>query len=114
MIPEDQRRLVENAREGESKSSREFLDFLRKTGVSDLSTFLESVDQSDYSLRDWIDAMQAFDRWLAGRDVRERPFDAMTGYITCCTMTNPVSVQIPELQAVVIQNLEQYGFEAVS
>lgn len=78
-----------------------------------LGDFLAAVDDSDYSLADWVDALLAFDRWLAAHGTAARPFASMTGYLDCCAAAAPRTVGVlPALQALLLRNLEEYGFDA--
>lgn len=72
----------------------------------------EQVDQSDYSLPDWIKAILSFDEWLSRQDVTERPTANMIGYIHCCTMTAPDTLTLPDLSRLTREMLEQHGFDA--
>ena len=58
-----------------------------------IDKLLEYVDDSDYSLTDWL--------------------SAMIGYIHCSTMGAPQTLTAPELSRVVLENLDEWGFDAV-
>ncbi len=78
----------------------------------DLDTFLSSIDDSDYSLDDWIAALTGFDTWLTAQNNVKRPFNAMVGYVSCCTITNSAKIALPPLNTIVSQSLIKYGFDA--
>lgn len=93
--------------------ARDFDDFLKITPEFDEDVLFEKVDESDYSLADWAEALVVFDRWLSGNGVSGRPFGAMVGYIHCCTMMNAPQISLPSLKVIVHQSLTEYGFEEV-
>ena len=80
----------------------------------DLDILLEEIDSSDYSAVDWVEALVEFDRWLETRQVGERPFPQMVGYVHCCTLTTAPQISLPPLKVIVSQSLTDFGFEAVS
>jgi len=96
---------------GSNQPSR-FFDLLSRAADNDLDPFLEEVDQSDYSLSDWVDAMITFDDYLSTQNVEARPFATMTGYVRCCTEMNAPQISLPILKVIVYQSLTKYGFDA--
>jgi len=81
---------------------------------SQRETLYDHVDESSYSLDDWQNALEAFDRWLEQHSITARPVDAMLGYLHCCTMTNAETLPSPDLSATLIDMLDQYGFDAAN
>ena len=79
--------------------------------VTDFPGWLEQMDDSAFSLEDWTEALLAFDDWLTGRSVTERPVDCMIGYIHCCTLTMAETLSPPNLAGLTREMLERYGFE---
>lgn len=77
-----------------------------------LETLYDNVDESDYSLQDWQDALATFDRWLEQHEIAIRPIDAMLGYLHCCTMTLAETLPPPDLSATLVDMLDQHGFDA--
>lgn len=77
-----------------------------------LEPWFETVDNSPYPLRDWLRALAAFDRWLAGEGVPARPVAAMLGYLECCTLTLAPTLPLPALDSLLAENLERHGFDA--
>ena len=77
-----------------------------------VSAFLDDVDDSHYSLFDWLEALLRFDSWLSAKEIEARPLAAMIGYIHCCTMTSAETLAPPELAKLVEENLNQWGFDA--
>lgn len=90
---------------------------LAGTGADELSPildeFCQDVDQSDYSLGDWILALLALDRWLEERGIDQRPLKSMAGYIHCCTSTLTGTLPAPDLARLTRDMLDQHGFDAV-
>lgn len=78
-----------------------------------LENLYEQVDQSDFSLADWINALLGFDQWLNEQKITARPVETMIGYIHCCTLTMPDTLAPPDLAQLTIEMLEQHGFDAV-
>ena len=85
----------------------------RNTGkeLPDINVFHTSIDDSDYSMSDWVEALVCFDDWLTTQKVTERPIGIMIGYIKCCTMGNATKVSLPSLQSIVIKSLTEFGFD---
>lgn len=105
---------IEQTIDADPGLAREFRVFLKNTPQFKEEELFEKVDESDYSLRDWAEALVVFDRWLTVERARERPFTAMLGYIHCCTMANTPQIGLASLKVIVDQSLTEYGFEEVS
>ena len=91
-----------------------FVLLLGRGEAGGLDELLDAVDDSDYSLVDWIEAFLAFDEWLEGKGEERRPLSEMRGYIHCCTFTNSPHLSSPVLKVIVIKALTEFGFDAVS
>ncbi len=78
-----------------------------------LDEFCQDVDQSDYSLEDWILALLTIDQWLEESGSDQRPLKSMAGYIHCCTYTLTGPLPTPDLARLTREMLDQYGFDAV-
>ena len=76
----------------------------------DRAVLLDSVDESDYSLDDWIEALGAFEGWLEERGEERRPFRQIVGYIDCCTLMTSPGVSLGNLKVIVYQALTDFGF----
>ncbi len=72
---------------------------------------LEAVDNSPYSLGDWLEAIAAFETWLKGRGERRRPWRDIVGYIHCCTLMESPGIPLGKLNIIVNQALIEFGFE---
>lgn len=97
----------------EEAESVRFAQLLAKVEEAAISELLGQIDESDYSPTDWAKALLRFDSWLAEQGVEARPFREMVGYLHCCTLGNAKEIALPELEAVLFQCLESFGFEAV-
>lgn len=78
----------------------------------DLPAWFEQVDESSFSLADWVEALLAFDGWLSDERVETRPVESMIGYIHCCTLTMAETLSPPNLASLTREMLEQHGFDA--
>ena len=103
--------VVEKALIDDQSSLNNFDKFLKKCPQSDLARLFEEVDQTDYSLADWIAALLEFDRWMDEKHISNRPFRQMLGYINCCTQINPPNVSLASLKVVVYEALTDFGFD---
>ncbi len=88
-------------------------DSLAAWSEEDRAAFLEAVDASDYSLADWIEALAAFDLWLAGRGETRRPWRGIVGYIHCCTFQASPGIALGNLKVIVHQSLIEFGFHFI-
>jgi hypothetical protein len=105
--------LVENAVGADPSALAAFARLLDRGEVGGFDGLLAAVDDSDYSLADWIDALAAFDEWLEKKGEKRRPLREMCGYIHCCTFTNTPQLSLPFLKVIVIKALTEFGFDAV-
>ncbi len=87
---------------------------LEETDSETIDSLLDEVDQSDYSMVDWAEAIVEFDQWLAKEKVIPRPLPEMLSYIHCCTLTNAPGIPLGSLKVIVYQSLTTFGFVAVS
>lgn len=94
----------------------EFTDLLSRnteTASPDLDVFHAAIDDSDYSMADWVEALVGFDKWLTSQKIIERPFTIMIGYVNCCTIGNATRVSLPSLKTIVVKSLREFGFDGV-
>jgi len=101
-------------RDSEAPFPEALLDLLGRNSRGPLphsDEFYQAVDDSDYSLIDWTEALLEFDRWLESRKIMERPFQSMVSYVHCCTRLNPAGVRLPDLKTIVCQALGEFGFD---
>ena len=79
-----------------------------------LDGLYDQVDQSEFALADWIDALLSFDQWLVEQKKTTRPVAAMIDYIHCCTLTLSDTLAPPNLARITGEMLEQHGFDATA
>ena len=103
--------VIEKAFINDKTSLNDFQKFLKKCPGSDLAVLFEAVDETDYSLADWIAALLEFDRWMDEEGTSNRPFRQMLGYINCCTQINPPNVSLASLKVIVNEALTGFGFD---
>ncbi|MGJ8641082.1 MAG: hypothetical protein ACSHYA_16955 [Opitutaceae bacterium] len=72
--------------------------------------FLELVDQSDFSLRDWVEAMRVIGQWLDGRGLRME-FGDQVGYVSCASASAGAGANLAYLPGLVDEMLTTYGCE---
>lgn len=93
------------------------MDLISKVEGKELPAIYEQlfsqVDQSDFSLHDWIVALLKFDDWLNKNNISFRPLANMISYIRCCTLSLSDSLPPPDLSALTLKLLDQFGFDAV-
>ena len=79
-------------------------------GHQAIENLFKSVDDSPYSLHEWIDAVQLFSEWLEERD-RESPWPTMLGYLRCCS-ESPENKDIKNnLVTLLSDMLKAHGYE---
>jgi hypothetical protein len=71
-----------------------------------------AVDESDYSLDDWLEALGSFCAWLEEGGESRRPWREMTGYIHCCTRMAAPGIALANLKVIVFQALTEFGFQS--
>ncbi len=84
----------------------------REATQADYEELSSAIDESDYGLADWLEALISFEHWLQARAVLHRPFSSIIGYIHCCTLMNAKLVITPSLNIIVNKALIDYGFDA--
>lgn len=71
---------------------------------------LEGVDESPYSLRDWIEALRKVEHWLCARNMTMELGD-LIGYVSCATASAGAGANLTHLPSLVEEMLEAYGCE---
>jgi len=105
---------VEAALAGDEALVRSLASLLERASDADPSRFAGFVDSSDHSPRDWVEALAAFDAWLAAKGASQRPFEAMCGYLHCCASLNPATIPTASLKVIAIEALTEFGFDVLS
>ena len=80
---------------------------------ADRDYLLEVVDESDYSMADWLEALGAFCSWLEDQGESRRPWREMTGYLCCCTQMASPGIALGNLKILVLQALSEFGFQSI-
>ncbi len=80
--------------------------------AEDREALLAAVDDSDYSLDDWLEALGTFCAWLDGQGESRRPWRNMTGYVHCCTLMAAPGIALGNLKVIVFQALTEFGFQS--
>ena len=70
----------------------------------------QEVDESDFSLTDWVDSLAMLYRWLDQKGLVLSPRDSI-GYISCAAKSVENSSSLSHLPSLVHDFLEQYGCE---
>ena len=84
---------------------------LERWSAEERESLLTAVDESDYSLADWLEALGAFDAWLSARGEARRPWREIVGYIHCCTQMASPGIALGTLKVIVFQALTEFGFQ---
>jgi hypothetical protein len=71
---------------------------------------LEAVDESPYSLRQWVDAFVVLGQWLDARNSRAS-FQDQLGYLGCACEAAGAGANLTPLSVVVSEMLDDYGFD---
>jgi hypothetical protein len=81
------------------------------TGADDLQlALLEEVDESDFSLCDWMEALLVLNQWLEERSLK-LPISDNVGYVSCAVASAGTGANLSHLPSLVADLLEQYGCE---
>jgi hypothetical protein len=70
---------------------------------------LQEVDQSPYSMGDWIDTIDRFHNWLSDRE-RKVDFLAMLNYLDCCAASSEATEGGQKFSEVLDFMLQVFGY----
>jgi len=87
-----------------------YLDAHFKGAEDLLPALLEQVDESDFSLRDWMEALIVLNQWLEERSLN-LPTNDNNGYVSCAVASAGAGAHLSHLPSLVHDLLEQYGCE---
>lgn len=87
-----------------------YLDAHFKGAEDLLPALLEQVDESDFSLRDWMEALIVLNQWLEERSLN-LPTNDNIGYVSCAVASAGAGAHLSHLPSLVRDLLEQYGCE---
>lgn len=88
------------------------VDALGRWTPEEQEALFSAVDDSDYSLADWIEALAVFCDWLDGQGESRRSWRDMTGYVHCCTRMAAPGIALGNLKVIVYQALTEFGFQS--
>lgn len=75
-----------------------------------LKSLFAEVDQSPYTLEDWLCALDSFALWLEARGQPHPGFTTLLGYLNCCAEVATTAPAGFPLESILEQMLEDYGF----
>lgn len=78
-----------------------------------LELLLSSVDESSFTLRQWVDALMVLSQWLEVRRLSLSVEDKL-GYVCCAAEAVNGSASVATLPAAVDEMLESYGCDRAS
>ncbi len=84
--------------------------FFADCSIETRNALLDGVDESSYSLRDWIEALRTLGHWLDARGLVLEHHDQV-GYVCCAAESAAASAQLTHLPSLVDEMLETYGCE---
>ncbi len=76
----------------------------------DQAALLDAVDESDFTLRQWVDALMLLERWLEVREL-ELPVVDQLGYVCCSAEAAGAGANVTYLPSLVEDMLAAYGCE---
>jgi hypothetical protein len=71
---------------------------------------VQQVDESSFSLRQWLEALLTLQAWLAARRLR-LPLEEQLGYIGCAAEAAGSGAALSDLPSLVTEMLADYGCE---
>lgn len=89
-------------------ASAYWVNLVEQTDAAGMEAFLESVDASDFSLKQWIEAFRVLGEWLDSRGL-ELEWQDRVGYVSCAADSAGASSNLTDLPVIVIEMLETYG-----
>lgn len=97
---------------GKDPGSKGYIEARLVPGVGDgsLGQLIDYADESDFSLKQWLEALQTLDVWLAARAL-EMSIRDQIGYISCAGEMAGAASNLTYLPELVIEMLETYGCE---
>lgn len=92
--------------------AREFFRFFKQDPRqrSAFQVLLNEVDESEFSMQQWTDAIMKMYDWLE-REQKEALFTDVLGYINCCSQSANQQLSGKKLSDLVVEFLEEFGFE---
>jgi hypothetical protein len=87
-----------------------FEGHLAEQGGAFLRTLVEAVDESPFSLHQWVEALAVMDKWLDSRRC-EANLEDQIGYVSCASASASRCPNEESLPDLVGEMLANYGFE---
>ncbi len=78
--------------------------------ASSCDAFLDTVDDSSYTLRDWVEALRCMGQWLDAHGMTMELKDQI-GYVNCAGAAAGSGANLTHLPSLVDEMLETYGCE---
>lgn len=75
-----------------------------------MQRFFREVDESNFTLADWLESLAALYHWLDEKELTLSPKDGV-GYVSCAAKSIGDSPALNHLPSLVHDFLEQYGCE---
>lgn len=87
-------------------------DYIARAPTVDkeLKLLFDRVDESPYSLPDWLESIETFHDWIA-KSGKITDLEILLGYVSCCTEATSNSPAEVGLSNTVSAMLKQYGFD---
>jgi hypothetical protein len=85
-------------------------NFSGDSQMSIRAQLLEAADESDFSLRQWVESLRTIQCWLDARGLA-MPLEDQIGYICCASESAASGANLTHLPALVADMLEAYGCE---
>jgi len=96
---------------GDSPASMAYLEaHFNDTDPEAVDALLALVDESVYSLREWVRALREVGHWLDARNMRMEMIDQI-GYISCAAASAGAGANMSHLPSLVDDMLQAYGCE---
>lgn len=81
----------------------------RPVGISGIHYLFQTVDKSIYTLKDWLEGIYTFHRWLK-KSERKTDFRKMLGYLQCCEESPEKKDTRVLFTDLITQMLEEHGY----
>ena len=87
-----------------------FLDYLKEQEPAFGQNLLREVDESNFSLNDWVESLTVLNRWLDTKGLTLSSANCL-GYVSCAAESVGDHSSLNHLPSIVSEFLEQYGCE---
>ena len=92
--------------------TREFFSFTQKDSQkrSAYQLFIKEVEDSDFDLPHWIQALEKMYEWL-DKENKTAKLDEIIGYLNCCASSSTNQLSRKSFAELCVEFLGDYGFE---